>query len=1268
MKKITGIRLAIAALVLAIIGGATFSLLHVNWQEDLLADLPGNTPELAAARAYLKSFAGREPLAVDVDAQACAHPMADAAEAADDLAQRLMVTGYFKRVDTGLSLDSGPALWDNLASHLPGLLDPADYPEVRRRLLGARARLEAFRQQALHNPFAVGLSEQVGRDPLGLTELVLAKLRWFSTQNVTLEGSRLVSPDKRHLLLLAYPKFPASDTRQGEAMLRAWDQAVAGAARTRGPAGPVFNAIGPHRSYVDNARQIKRDVSLSTSASLILIITIALFALRRPWQTPLRLLPSFIGLAAGLTAVGFLYQSFSLIIWGMISSLLGITVDYGLHVLMAVQRAPADPVAAARTVRWPVWICALTTASSFLALFVTHFPGQYRLAVFGFIGVLISGAFAIHALPYLIPAHAGEAKPPLWNLDAWASGMEAWGHRHAGWVAFILLALILWAGAGVSRLQFEGDPESLNALSPQTRLAETRFAQAFGDPTNRLLTLQKAADPEAALLQAEKLDVWLKSEAARKWVQPTVTLAEVIPSRATQVRRAEAFYREFGPQGRDLVAGVRRAGRDLKFRENAFAAFVQTLAHPGEILVPEDFFQAGLGNMLTDRWMKTPAGIMAATPLKPLPGVDPAELQRTITAAVPGVTFLDKRGLAGSILNVLRADLKPAILWAVLLVGLVVYLSKKRLELTFAALLPLGVALLLTLGTLAWLHVKINLINLAAAPALLGIGVNYTVFRIECALAQYKGTRLPAGSILLTAIETMAGFGALLLAGHPALRSVGVALVVGVAWSLICALLLVPMIMNLFLTREADVPPRSLKTFLGGLLIYGALLFAVVFYLTAVLPVLWVMRWFKREATGHFYLHVCSYIIMHYFPYGRRLYYQFDPRRLASPCILVGNHEAQVDILLVLSLSANLHAVVKPWVWNHPILGPMVRGAGFLLATGENARQVLDESAAYLHAGKSLVIYPEGSRARDGLMRRFHKGAFQLSVETGFPIQPVALVNTRTCTADNTWFIGNHASLITLLEPMRPEDFSGEDPATQMAREARRRIEAARQRLWQETCPDWVVRQRIRERYLYRDALAETYVSWKLRLDPVYAAVGKKLPLRARVIDLGCGHGLMSHWAAITGYERPVTGIDDDQRKIALAKQTQHYQRHLRFECADILDWQGEPAEAVLMLDILHYSRPEVQARMLQKGTALLAPQGRLYVREGVQAAGAYNATAGGEVFSTGIGFNKKRDGLFFADRAGWEARFRAAGLEIESVEICGPGKSNHLFVLKGQT
>jgi 2-polyprenyl-3-methyl-5-hydroxy-6-metoxy-1,4-benzoquinol methylase len=251
------------------------------------------------------------------------------------------------------------------------------------------------------------------------------------------------------------------------------------------------------------------------------------------------------------------------------------------------------------------------------------------------------------------------------------------------------------------------------------------------------------------------------------------------------------------------------------------------------------------------------------------------------------------------------------------------------------------------------------------------------------------------------------------------------------------------------------------------------------------------------------------------------------------------------------------------------------------------------------------------------------------------------------------------------LEPLRPQDFTGDDPATQMARETRRRIQAVKENLWSMARPVWLIRQKIRERYMYLGPAVETYVTWKLRLDPVYETVGKKLPRQGRVIDLGCGYGIMSHWAAICGYECPVIGVDDDARKIEVAQATQRYQRHLNFHCANVLDWSGEAGEAVVLLDILHYSQPEVQVAMLKKAAALLAPGGTMFVREAVQAQGAYRATERGEVFSTSIGFNKKRDGLFFADAAGWKARFAAAGLEIETVEPCGLGKSNHLFILR---
>ncbi len=1251
-------------MLLGLLASAAWSLFHVQWQEDLLKDLPSGTRELTAVRSWLGAVTGNEPVLLDVDASRCAQPGMTAAEAAERLSALLPQTQYFKKITSGFSMEDGAELWELITAHLPFLLDPADYPQVRENLNQADKLLADLKQQAM-NPFAFGLSAQVGRDPLKLSPWVFRKLQGLADQKVTLQGGHLYSEDGKHVLMFAWPKMAPSNTRDSGAMFGAAEKAVAQIKQELKAPALAIHFTGPHRSYQDNSQQMKFDMSWISIASLIALLGITFVTMRRLWLVPFPLISSLVGISVALTIVGLTQKSYSLIVLALASALLGVTDDYGLHLLHAVERTPNNPVAAARQIRWPVVLGALTTSLTFLTLLFTHFPGQYQLAIFAAIGVLGTAAFALLGLPHIIPKREHPGRPWV-DFDKFSTWVDGIGKKHAWIIMLGLAALVLVSIFGCRHLQFLGDPQALNFLTPETRVAEKVFAKAFGEPMGRRFVYLEGQNDNDLLLKAEHLD-----NAFRAWKQQGValegtTLATLIPSAEVQQARRAAFEKEFGPGGRRLRIGLDAAGQRQGFAATAFQLFYQALETPGAPLTVGEIKKAGLETLVEGRLLSNDKGQrVLITPIKLGGALSLERAKQVLAQEVPGAVLVDKHSLVTSILNIIQHDLLPLALLATLVTFLVVFLSTGRLEQVLIVLAPLGAAMLFTFGTMGWLGLQVNLINITVVPLIFGLGTDFALFRMEGVFAKYQQRPFPNGSIYTAALTTLSGFGLLAFAKHPALQSAGLSIVLAIAWALVASLVIVPGVMALFLPGDPAVPPRSLKTVLGGMLIYLSLAFSVIFYLAAILPVLLALRLLGQKKTAHWYLHICAYIIMHYFPYGRRIYYQCDQERFARPCILVGNHEAQVDILLVLSLSAGLRAVVKPWVWNHPILGPLVRGAGFVLATGDNTSEVMEKSKACLEAGHSLVIYPEGSRSKDGIMRRFHKGAFQMAVDTNTLVQPVALVDTRSCTADNTWFIGNHASVITMLEPMDPREFKGEDPATQMAREARRRIQDTKERLWRMTRPEWLVRQKVKERYLYLGPRAETYIAWKLRLDPVYAVVGKQLSRQGRVLDLGCGYGIMSHWAAVMGYERPVVGVDDDEKKIGVARATQRYQRHLSFVCADILDWNGELAESVIMLDILHYSRPEVQIRMLQKGAAHLAPGGTLFVREAVQAAGAYKATQSGEVFSTGIGFNKKRDGLFFADMPGWKERFRAAGLEVESAEPCGLGKSNHLFILR---
>ncbi|HJV72168.1 class I SAM-dependent methyltransferase [Ideonella sp.] len=140
----------------------------------------------------------------------------------------------------------------------------------------------------------------------------------------------------------------------------------------------------------------------------------------------------------------------------------------------------------------------------------------------------------------------------------------------------------------------------------------------------------------------------------------------------------------------------------------------------------------------------------------------------------------------------------------------------------------------------------------------------------------------------------------------------------------------------------------------------------------------------------------------------------------------------------------------------------------------------------------------------------------------------------------------------------------------------------------------------------------------KLGWDPVFHAVLQQGLVRpgARVLDLGCGQGLMaSLLAAVDRAAVPLqwpgawapapvnvhyTGIDLMPRDVARAKMAiEPLQTRASFLCGDICEAPLPASDVVVMLDVLHYFPHAAQATLLQRVHAALAPQGRLLVRIG---------------------------------------------------------------------
>lgn len=117
-----------------------------------------------------------------------------------------------------------------------------------------------------------------------------------------------------------------------------------------------------------------------------------------------------------------------------------------------------------------------------------------------------------------------------------------------------------------------------------------------------------------------------------------------------------------------------------------------------------------------------------------------------------------------------------------------------------------------------------------------------------------------------------------------------------------------------------------------------------------------------------------------------------------GPVLFVANHQSYFDIpVLMVHLPIFAPFIAKVELEKIPGLSFWMKRMGCLFMDRQNLRQSLKiilEGIEMLKVGKSLVIFPEGTRAKEGVMMDFKPGSLKLAVKAGVPIVPVTLTNT----------------------------------------------------------------------------------------------------------------------------------------------------------------------------------------------------------------------------------------------------------------------------------
>lgn len=326
-----------------------------------------------------------------------------------------------------------------------------------------------------------------------------------------------------------------------------------------------------------------------------------------------------------------------------------------------------------------------------------------------------------------------------------------------------------------------------------------------------------------------------------------------------------------------------------------------------------------------------------------------------------------------------------------------------------------------------------------------------------------------------------------------------------------------------------------------------------------------------------------------------------------GPWVLAANHQSMLDIPLATRLPVPIRILARPGVFRMPVFGAMARFGGHISldpASRETLEQAMTSARNAVAAGASILVFPEGTRGEGNELQPFNRGAFELAIQAGADVLPIAISGTASALPKGSMF-ANVCFARFHLQILEPVPVAGETRRRVSAR-VRERMEAALQ-----GPRPWEVSAKVKARY---HSLGRQKAGWafgKTTFDPVFWALHERMPVEGRWLDVGCGEGLLAAYLEAAGHTLDPRGLDPDAARVAQA-QAQH--RGV-FEVADARTANlGTGNDVITCIDVLHYLTAAEQMDVVDRLVDALRPGGLLIVRDPDAARGVRGAlTVGAE-------------------------------------------------------
>lgn len=791
-------------------------VLHLKYSEDISDFLPLGTSDQEALAVY-QNISGAGRIYILFDSPEDPDYTVEAIGFFTDSVHKKDSLGWCTNLTAQFDMSQIMEVTDFVYSNIPYFLTEEDYVRMDSLLVQPdyiQAQLKRDLEMLMF-PSGGMMTSNITRDPLSLFSPVLSGLQSANPQmGFEMYDGYIFTPDMSKAVAMMDSPFGNSETEYNSRMLDLLHES-ASLMEAEYP-GVTANIVGGPEIAVGNATRIKKDSILAISLSVVLIVLLAIYSIGSVRNILLIFLSIGWGWLFALAGMSLLSSQVSIIVIGISSVILGIAVNYPLHLIVHLSHVP-DMRTAIKETMAPLVIGNITTVGAFLTLVPLQSVALRDLGLFASLLLVGTIIFVLLYLPHLL-----KVRPTSGHRSKFIDRIAAFSpDRNRIMVAGALLLTAVLSFFSF-RTEFDSNMANINYMTDRQRedmqYFQSLLSKSASGTTQSVYVLSSGEDYDEALEENALVIPAIDSLIEKGLVQDYSGVSRFLSSRTGQQDRLD-MWKEFVERHRTaltvtLPADAQRYG----FSSEAFSSFFALVENADEFLPMDISYFSPLTRFILSQNV-TSLETTGKSYIINVLNVEKEDIEKVKSSFS---NCFDVAGMNSALSNNL-SDNFNYIGWACsLIVFFFLWFSFGRLELAVISFLPMAVSWIWILGVMAVFGIKFNIVNVILATFIFGQGDDYTIFMTEGCQHEYTFRRpilaSYKSSILQSALIMFVGIGTLIVSRHPAMKSLAEVTIIGMFTVVLMSYMIPPLLFRWLTEKNGKTRrhPVTLRTLLCG--------------------------------------------------------------------------------------------------------------------------------------------------------------------------------------------------------------------------------------------------------------------------------------------------------------------------------------------------------------------------------------------------------------------------------------------------------------------